>query len=141
MWSRLRRRSATADVMHARPFRITLPDELLPVQAFLNVLSDHDFLPAVAGMGDRMSIGCNGVGCELPGDVDWQEGDGTPVPPGYIRCYVSQLDEEAEIPLEEFFDYLRKALNTFIEDYPEQKSAAEAAFQQCVTGLREVIAE
>ncbi len=109
--------------MNSPLFRMSLADELLPVQAFFNALPDDRFLSLMQGMLDGISVGYNSVGCVLPDEDD-------DTPDTGVLFYVGE--EEKWLPNDQVAVYFRKALAAFAKNNPEDRAKVNDLLSQAL---------
>jgi hypothetical protein len=102
--------------MNDPQFRLVLPDDLLPVQAFLNVLPDDRFLALLEGMYHGVGVDYNGIGCLVPGEEDGPETG--------ILFYVA--DEELWLSDEQVAMHVRTAVQAYVSCHPDDAGRAQA---------------
>lgn len=94
-------------------FRLSLADNLLPVQAFFNVIPDDKFLSTIETMLKGIGSGFNEVGCIMPAE----EKENDPPLEGGI-FYVG--NEEIWINDMDLLKYTKMALEAYETRHPEE---------------------
>jgi hypothetical protein len=103
-----------------RDFRVLLPDELFPVQAFLNVIYEGRFVETVRELLRGEGSGFEESLCEFPADLEPEE---DPLGRG-IRFTL--FEQEVILDRERFLEVLTLACRAHSEDYPEDRAELEA---------------
>jgi hypothetical protein len=101
--------------MNTPLFRIDLEDDLLRVQAFFNVYPDCEFLQAMSGLLTGKQLVYNDVGCILPRGEEWAPKTGALF---FVR------DEQVHITNEEFYKFLKMAIESFLTKHENEKEHA-----------------
>jgi hypothetical protein len=103
--------------------RLTLPENLFPVQAFFNVWADHRFVGVIEDLAQRVAHEVNDVGCSFPEDLDPGE-----EPFEGVEFHVA--DEQVVVSEDEFRRLLSLACEAQKQRVPTQASRLDAALER-----------
>jgi hypothetical protein len=98
-------------------FRICLPDRLFPLQAFLNVWPDGEYLPMLRRMSAGIESARNDVGWSW-----WKGEDECPPPCGQLLFYVAQ--DELSLSVAEALNHFRTATESWLIRQPGSREEA-----------------
>jgi hypothetical protein len=96
------------------PFRVRLSDELFPLQAFLNIWPDDEFLPMLRRMARGVESTYNDTGWS------WWGGEGDKLPPmGELLFFA--FDEELKVSTPAFLPHLQEAADQWSVGRPNRR--------------------
>ena len=98
--------------------RLVLSNELFPVQAFFNAISDDSFLKTLEAFSKGVGASFDDCHCEFPNDLD---PDDEPINGIQFALY----DQEVVVSSDEFVGYLEKVCDKFLLEYPDKKKDVE----------------
>ncbi len=111
-----------------REFRIVLSDDLLPVQAFFNAISDDGFLGTLEAFSKGVGASFNDCHCEFPGDLDPED---EPIEGIQFALY----EQEVVVSNAEFLEYLTDTCEAFLECKTEAKEDVERLLNVIITSM------
>lgn len=103
--------------------RIHLENELLPVQAYLNIWSDNDYLAMLRRMAQGIESTYNDVGWSW-----WGGEDGNPPRKGEVSFFMP--GEEAVISATEAVGYVSQASETWLAKHPHHRDEVAIFLKQ-----------
>lgn len=95
-------------------FRIVLDSDLMPVQAFFNVIPERSFLEVLRSFSHGVGASFDDCHCEFPGD---QEPEDDPFQGVLFALY----EQEVILDNKEFLDCLKIVCGSFVESRPDLK--------------------
>ncbi|MFA6113385.1 MAG: hypothetical protein WC729_05320 [Sphingomonas sp.] len=98
-------------------FRIGLPDRLFPLQAFLNIWPDSEYLPMLRRTSAGIESVSNGVGWSW-----WKGEDECPPAKGQLLFYVAQ--DEVSLSVAEALNHFRTATENWLMQQPSLREEA-----------------
>ena len=105
-------------------YRVVFADELLPAQAFFNAIPDGEFVRVLRNLSENVSVGWNGVVCDLPDD------DPESPKPGTVRFLIP--GETIDVKNSEFVALVHIAILSFVRSNPDQRTAAEKVMDEII---------
>ena len=105
------------------PTRLNLEDNLLPIQAFFNAVSNFNFLKVIKHLLHGIGYTVNDVGCTFPTDLD----------PGealFEGVRFSLFEEKIVISVEQLHLIIRQVCKVYCQDYPDEKCHCEKLLEE-----------
>ncbi|WP_298261227.1 hypothetical protein [uncultured Litoreibacter sp.] len=115
--------------------RLSLPDDLYPVEAFFNVLTDASFVKALSSFAEGWGYNPEDKTCDFPNDLVEEEG-GPPERFSYIEVWTYANNQEVRVSFNDFSKYLVSALEAQILSDPSNAELWKAAGGKAVATLK-----
>jgi hypothetical protein len=100
----------------SKEFRIVLSDNLFPVQAFFNAMSEDSFIQTLEAFSNGVGASFNDCHCEFPGDLG---PDDDPIAGVQFALH----DQEIVISNSEFLKYLTLTCKSYASERPDLEKA------------------
>lgn len=106
----------------SKSYRILLNDELLPVQAFFNAISEHSFIKTLEAFSNGIGASFDDCHCEFPGEMDSDDEI-------FSGIQFALYEKEVVISYSEFLEYLAIVCDSFTSERPDLKEEVARKFK------------
>ncbi|MEP3348013.1 MAG: hypothetical protein ABJN34_03300 [Litoreibacter sp.] len=117
--------------------RLSLSEDLYPIEAFFNVLTDEKLLKALSSFSEGRGYNPEDKTCDFPADLAEDEGG----PEGrfdYIEVWTYANNQEVRVPFLDFSKYILSAVDAQILLDSNNKAMWEEAAAKAVAALKNI---